>query len=55
MAEVVAARQWRGQHGEGFAATVVEARQQGGPNCRGQTAQRPMATMAMDSMTATQR
>jgi hypothetical protein len=47
--------QWLGQHGGGFAATAVPARQQGGPNCRGQTAQRPMATTAMDRMTVTQR
>ena len=49
----MAARQWQGQHGRGFTATVVPARHQGGPNRRGQTAQRPTATTAMDSVTAT--
>ncbi len=53
--EVVAGRQWRGQHGRGFAATAVPARQQGGPNRRGQMTQRPMATKAMGSVTAMQR
>ena len=53
--EVVAGRQWRGQHGGGFAATAVPARQQDGPNRRGQTTQRPTATKAMGSVTATQR
>ncbi len=54
MAEGLAARQWQGQHGEGFAATAVPARQQGGPNHCGQMAQRPTATTAMDSVTAKQ-
>jgi hypothetical protein len=53
--EVVAARQWRGQHGRGFAAMAVPARQQGGPNRRGQTARQPAATTAMGSVMATQR
>ncbi len=47
-------RQWRGQHGEGFAATAVPARQQGGPNRCGQTAQWLTAMTAMDSVTAKQ-
>ena len=33
----------------------MAARQQGKPNRRGQTARRPTATMAMDSVTATER
>jgi hypothetical protein len=55
-AEVVAAWQWRGQHGRGFAATAtaVPARQQGGSNHRGQKARRPAAMTAMDSVTVTQ-
>ncbi len=36
-------------------ATAVPARQQGGPNRLGQTTQRPTATKAMGSVTATQR
>jgi hypothetical protein len=50
----VPARQWQGQHGEGFAATAVPARQQGGPIRCGQTARRPTATTAMDSVMAKQ-
>ncbi len=53
---MVAAWQWRGQRGGGFTATAtaVPARQQGGPNRRGQTARRPTAKTVMDSVTATQ-
>ena len=50
----MAARQWQGQHGEGFVAMAVPARQQGGPNRCGRTARRPTATAAMDSVTAKQ-
>ncbi len=48
------ARQWRGLHGGGFAATAVPAWQQGRPNRRGQTARWSTATMAMGSVMATQ-
>ena len=54
MVEAVAAQQWQGLHGGGFAATAVPARQQGGPNRSGQTARRLTATTAMGSVTATQ-
>ena len=52
---MVTAWQWHGQHGGGFAATAVPARQQGGPNRRDQTARRPTATKAMGSVMAMQR
>ena len=52
--EVVAVRQWRRQHGKGFAATAVPAWQEGGPNHCSQTARRPTVMTAMDSVTAKQ-